>query len=306
MSTTHYAPIGQTPDPKGGSPIRSSSPSASTAQMTPDSNSDSDSDMDAGRGVESFEMKSFAEGAGKRQGAGPMSHHGEGYSRDMGDDDESEDEEHETRARDRRPSDSTVQSFQLYTPDEEQAVVRKFDRRLVPFLAFLYMLSFLDRSTSSQALVTSFPSLLVLRALLGIGEAAFGPGVPFYLSFFFKREELATRTGFFISAAPLATSFASSLAWAIMKLSERSPIAPWRMLFIVEGFPSVVAAIFAWQFIPDRPGSARFLSRRQKRVARLRLRNDKSGKGGEGTGRKLKWKEVSQALTDPICYLTAL
>lgn len=46
----------------------------------------------------------------------------------------------------RRPSDSTIRSFMLYTPDEERAVVRKFDRRLVLFMALLYMLSFLDRS----------------------------------------------------------------------------------------------------------------------------------------------------------------
>lgn len=38
-------------------------------------------------------------------------------------------------------------SFMLYTPDEEQAVVKRLDRRLVLFMAFLYMLSFLDRSS---------------------------------------------------------------------------------------------------------------------------------------------------------------
>jgi len=52
------------------------------------------------------------------------------------------------RSRARRASASTVASFQLYTPDEERAVVRKFDRRLVLFVALLYMLSFLDRSSA--------------------------------------------------------------------------------------------------------------------------------------------------------------
>jgi hypothetical protein len=37
----------------------------------------------------------------------------------------------------------------LYTPDEERAVVRKFDRKLVVFMAVLYLLSFLDRSSTS-------------------------------------------------------------------------------------------------------------------------------------------------------------
>lgn len=49
---------------------------------------------------------------------------------------------------DRRHSDATEQSFMLYTPDEEQSVVKKLDIRLVLFIALLYMLSFLDRSSN--------------------------------------------------------------------------------------------------------------------------------------------------------------
>ena len=56
----------------------------------------------------------------------------------------------------RTGSTSTAQSFKLYTPDEERTVKRKFDRRLVLFVAFLYMLSFLDRSST-------YPSLPILR-----------------------------------------------------------------------------------------------------------------------------------------------
>lgn len=40
-----------------------------------------------------------------------------------------------------------VSSAREYTAQEEKEVVRSFDRRLVPFLALLYLLSFLDRSS---------------------------------------------------------------------------------------------------------------------------------------------------------------
>ncbi|KAF7882201.1 hypothetical protein EAF00_011717 [Botryotinia globosa] len=268
----------------------------------------------------------------------------------------------------RRGSFSTVQSYQLYTPDEERTVVRKFDRKLVVFVALLYMLSFLDRSNignakiaglerdlhldsnkyewvittfyiayicfewmsilwkiipahiyitvivlswgiiaSLQSIATSFAALLVLRTLLGIGEAGF-TGIPFYLSFFFKREELAFRTGIFLSAAPLATSFASSLAWGIVKLGERSPIAPWRLLFLVEGFPSVLVALFAWHHIPDSPNTASYLTAREKKIARLRLRHEvtasPSAKTKPSSG--LKIREVLLTFRDPKVYLTAL
>lgn len=36
-----------------------------------------------------------------------------------------------------------------YTDEEEKAVIHKFDRRLVLFMALLYMLSFLDRSSET-------------------------------------------------------------------------------------------------------------------------------------------------------------
>lgn len=40
-----------------------------------------------------------------------------------------------------------TETLEVFTTDEEKAVVRKLDRHLVLFLAFLYMLSFLDRSS---------------------------------------------------------------------------------------------------------------------------------------------------------------
>jgi MFS family permease len=158
-------------------------------------------------------------------------------------------------------------------------------------------------TASFQSVATSFAGLLVLRTLLGIGEAGF-TGIPFYLSFFFKREELALRTGLFISAAPLATSFASTLAWAILKVGKYLPIASWRLLFLVEGFPSVIMAVLAWHKIPDSPGTAKFLTKRQKKVSRLRLRKEKdtnehTGKGG------FKLREMLDTLIDPKSYLTA-
>ncbi|KAJ6102351.1 hypothetical protein N7486_004778 [Penicillium sp. IBT 16267x] len=254
-----------------------------------------------------------------------------------------------------------------YTLEDEREVVRIFDKRLVPFLALLYLLAFLDRSNvgnariaglqedlqlsssqyewlltafyityilfewmtlmyrvvpphiyislcvcgwglvaSFQCLATSFGGLIVLRLLLGITEAAFGPGVPFYLSLFYRREELAFRNGLFISAAPLATTFASSLAWVIVKLSSDGPISPWRTLFLVEGFPSVIVAVFAWVLIPDSPGKARFLTRRQRAVAQRRLEENNTKSNFEQSQEQgFNWREILKTASDPKAYMAA-
>ncbi len=57
---------------------------------------------------------------------------------------ESDEEENNTRSMSRVTSLS-----KSYTAEEEKAIIRKFDRRLVLFVALLYMLSFLDRSSQA-------------------------------------------------------------------------------------------------------------------------------------------------------------
>lgn len=336
------------------------------------SGSDSDLDVEMGElGGESYELQSQSQSRSRHPGEKEE----DGY-------DEDEEEGDERGIYGRRGSASTVQSYQLYTPDEERAVVRKFDRKLVLFVALLYMLSFLDRSSmfpfamegilandigkdignakiagldldldldsnrfewcisafyfayicfewmsvlwkivpahiyvtcivlswgivaSLQSVATSFAGLLVLRILLGIGEAGF-TGIPFYLSFFFKREELALRTGYFISAAPLATTFASTLAYGIIKLGQYGPIAAWRLLFLVEGFPSVLVAVIAWRVIPDSPSTASYLTTREKKVARLRLRKEIGRPSSQTSKHGLNAKEMLATITDPKSYLTA-
>jgi hypothetical protein len=113
------------------------SSSTSNARLTPDSDSD-DSDLEIGEGElgESFKLQSRSRYVEKEAEAG---------------EDDDADEEYNDGGP-RRGSASTVHSFQLYTPDEERAVVRKFDRKLVLFVALLYMLSFLDRSSPSLPL----------------------------------------------------------------------------------------------------------------------------------------------------------
>jgi len=160
--------------------------------------------------------------------------------------------------------------------------------------------------------------MLICRLLLGISEAAFGPGIPFYLSFFFKRNELAYRVGLFISAAPLASTFASSLAYGITSLSDKLPIQGWRLLFILEGVPSLVVAVWAWPWIPDSPSSARWLNGRERKIATLRLRKEhqsnlppeniqKSSTRAPKCRRPfLDLSEIRKTLLDPKGYLTAL
>jgi len=368
-SSSTYARISDAQGTEPIDPPQDSSQGSSTSpanRFTPDLDTEDDEDgpyvLSGAEGVEGYEMKEL--------GFRGKDNHTNNHALDGTSDSDDEDGAWIDRTTSRRTS---VQSFELYTPDEERAVRRKLDTHLVIFVTVLYAISFIDRSNvgnaalagmtedlhisdnqyewlltafyityilfewmtvmyqlvpphiyisvcvcawgvlaSLQCLATSYAYMVVLRALLGIGEAAF-VGIPFYLTFFYRREELAFRTGLFISAAPLATSFASSLAWAIVKLGDKTGIASWRLLFLIEGFPAVLVAVACFYWLPDSPSTARWLTSRQRKIATLRLRKENEGadstsKDSPSTPRhkkKFQWREVLKTLLDLRSWLAA-
>ena len=94
------------------------------------------------------------------------------------------------------------------------------------------------------------------------------PGIIYLLSFFYLRHEVGFRCGMFASAAPLASTFAGALAYGIT--SGHSSLSNWRLLFLVEGLPTILLAPVAFFFIPDSPDNARFLSVEEKAIAKSR------------------------------------
>ncbi|KAK0617239.1 major facilitator superfamily domain-containing protein [Immersiella caudata] len=123
-------------------------------------------------------------------------------------------------------------------------------------------------ASTLQAVATNWEGLMVCRWFLAMAEAGFGPGVPYLLSFFYRRHELGFRCGIFLSAAPLATTFAGALAYGIT--SAHTPLTNWRLLFLVEGIPTLLLAIALYFLLPDSPASVSFLTPAEKRVASAR------------------------------------
>jgi hypothetical protein len=121
--------------------------------MTPSSDSEGEEEEIRGgaHGGQSFRMKSLSSqsfGKGERGDTSSREHI----------DEHLEEEEEETnllRGSRRLSRESLAEDYELYTPDEDKAVLRSLDRRLVLFMALLYLLSFLDRSSK----VTSTPTL---------------------------------------------------------------------------------------------------------------------------------------------------
>ena len=64
-----------------------------------------------------------------------------------------------------------------------------------------------------------------VRFILGMTESGLFPGVVFYLSMWYRREEQHFRISLFFSAASLAGAFGGVLAWVM--LHQASIITGW-------------------------------------------------------------------------------
>ena len=136
---------------------------------------------------------------------------------------------------------------------------------------------------------------MVCRFFLGMGEAMFGPGVPFYLSFFYARDKVGFRHGVFISGSAMANAYGGALAYAISHIN--SSIRPWQILFIIEGIPSCLIALLAWFYLPDSIMSANFLNEREKALAVHMVAHNQ--KFEDGAKVRLNISELLEAFKDP-------
>ncbi|KAL3456263.1 major facilitator superfamily domain-containing protein [Aspergillus heterothallicus] len=237
--------------------------------------------------------------------------------------------------------------------EDDNYIRRAFDRRMLPIVCTLYILSYVDRGnignartagadldlglSSSQwawvlnsfyigyvlfewgtlfwkmfpahifvailcvlwgavamcsGVVKNMAGLVACRLLLGIFEAIFGAGAPFFLSLFYQRRELAFRIALLVGMSPVANCFAGALAYGITHIKGTS-LEPWRLLFLIEGAPTVLFAPVVFFFLPDSPSQATFLPERLRPMAVDRLQTrDRSDK------RHINWKHILEGLTD--------
>lgn len=145
-----------------------------------------------------------------------------------------------------------------------------------------------------QGFVKSYAGLMVTRVLLGLFEGGLFPGVNYYITQYYRRDECGIRMATFFSAATLAGAFGGILARGIAELSGAGGLAAWSWIFILEGLASLVVSFSAYWGIHDYPrGNPRFLSPAEREEVQRRLREDSGGLAEE-----VKAKYVLQALCD--------
>ncbi|KAK3898817.1 major facilitator superfamily domain-containing protein [Staphylotrichum tortipilum] len=258
---------------------------------------------------------------------------------------------------------TTLESFAHL---DEKAILRKMDLHLIPMLALLYLLSFLDRGNIGNAkieglqedlhltndqynwcltaffftyaafevpsnlmlkkirpsiwlptimvawgvvmtlmgVVTNFQGLITARIFLGVTEAGLFPGVAYYLTNWYKREEIQLRQAMFFSAASIAGAFSGLLAFAIGKMDGVGGKPGWSWIFILEGIVTVIVACIAFFALYDFPETATFLTEEERAFVMYRLKYQGQGPKQDPSrpqvaqAEEFKWQYVKDAFAD--------
>ncbi|KAF2843204.1 MFS general substrate transporter [Patellaria atrata CBS 101060] len=248
---------------------------------------------------------------------------------------------------------------------DEKAILRKMDLRLIPMLALLYLLSFLDRGNIGNAkieglaedlnmtgpqynwtltvffftysafevpsnlllkrlrpsiwlpsimvawgivmtlmgIVQDFKGLLIARLFLGVTEAGLFPGVAYYITMWYCRQEGQWRQALFFSAASVAGAFSGLLAFGIAHMDGVGGYEGWRWIFILEGLLTVLIAVIAYWILFDFPETATFLSPFERAFVVYRLKYQGQVAGADGVAPtaqtdEFRWKFVRDAFLD--------
>ncbi|KAF2795769.1 high-affinity nicotinic acid transporter [Melanomma pulvis-pyrius CBS 109.77] len=174
-------------------------------------------------------------------------------------------------------------------------------KRVRPSIWLTFIMFFWSVAMIGQGFVKNYSGLLATRVFLGVFEGGLFPGVNYYITQWYRRDECGFRMALFFSAATLAGAFGGIFARGIAEMNGIAGIAAWAWIFILEGLMSVVVSFAAYWAICDYPATATFLTAKERTEVQRRLHAD-SGHLSNDFNTKYIW----QAITDWKIYIHML
>ncbi|KAJ3829483.1 MFS general substrate transporter [Lentinula raphanica] len=145
-------------------------------------------------------------------------------------------------------------------------------RRIGANRFFFLSLTFWGLASLSFVYAKGYGGLLALRVLLGIGEAGYYAGMIYYLSFWYKRHELAMRVSLCMTGT-YPGAIGGLLAFGLVR-AKTSLLDGWQFLYLIEAIPTLIMASMILFFLPSFPFFATFLTPRERAIAQARLNRD--------------------------------
>ena len=138
--------------------------------------------------------------------------------------------------------------------------------------------------SAGTALITGETSFVAVRFLLGIAEAGFFPGVAYFMTCWFPAFYRGRMMGIFYAFGAFAGVLGGPLGAALLNLNGRFGIAGWQWIFLVEGIPAILLALYGFATLCNRPVEAGWLAPAERAWLQQQLDSEAAAKSGSGMG----------------------
>ncbi|KAF9880924.1 hypothetical protein CkaCkLH20_01966 [Colletotrichum karsti] len=254
--------------------------------------------------------------------------HNDTRSNDIVDDAPKASIEAEAQRRGLQPPPIVAAMSHEYRAALEKKLVRRIDLRLLPMTVVCYILNYIDRNNIAAArlaglerdlnldpdsnqfqtavsilfvgyLLMQVPSNLFLNK---IGKPAlYLPtcGCLYYLSCWYKREELGLRTTILYTGSLISGAFSGLISAGITgNMDGARGLGAWQWLFLIEGVVTVAVAISAYWVLPNFPRTTSWLSEEEMALAIWRLEEDIGEDDWTNSKEQTFWHGFKTALED--------
>ncbi|WP_206998308.1 MFS transporter [Trinickia mobilis] len=133
------------------------------------------------------------------------------------------------------------------------------ERRSVKKLVFVSLILW-GACAALTGVVSNIPSLMAIRFVLGVVEAAVLPAMLIFLSNWFSKSERSRANTFLILGNPVTVLWMSIVSGYLVHSFG------WRNMFVAEGVPAIVWAVCWWFIVKDKPAQVSWLSDSDKRA----------------------------------------
>ncbi|GBE88729.1 Uncharacterized transporter [Sparassis crispa] len=116
------------------------------------------------------------------------------------------------------------------------------------------------------------------------------------LAFYYTKQEIGMRLAYLFGFGAVAGACGGLIAFGVQ--NAHTALANWRLLFIIEGLPTIFLGVLCLFLLPDRPEETTFLNERERELAMERVNRGIKA----DIGRTIKKKHIAAAFLDWKIY----
>src|SRR3984957_9107797 len=114
--------------------------------------------------------------------------------------------------------------------------------------------------SAATAAVIGPNSFLLVRFLLGAGEAGLFPGTLLLFTYWFPDAHRGRIIGLFTLALPVSVALGAPISTAVLGFDGMFGIKGWQWIYVMEAVPTVLIGFFVLFAMNDRPEKAKWLT----------------------------------------------